>query len=354
VSVADDAVAALVDLAYERGHVIDDAWARSLYARHGYAKACEHVVLPAQLVDVCATALRRPLSYEAASRLLAEAEGDLAAACRLISSRTTPLAIEHTRITPSALRAFAAEYGLRLSTSSAQRYASDSTRDPRERVRRLGRIRDAGIRGGMRIDLRSAAARLAGADGDDDVAVRRIERRVRRRQLMGARLCSVRHRTGSRSQRVDAAARCACRRCQHMLLHELEGNARTIVRRRHWRVDADLRQDAALALVEALLDWHEGTGFQAFYGAVLAHRLDGELRKALDEEHGNGVRPLSLDASRQSADGRVRTWADHIPGYSVDPVDIIIARDEARAKRLARREEIERVLALYEATRSLA
>lgn len=354
-SAADEAdpVAALVDRAYECGHVIDRAHARSLYVRHGYAEACEQVVLPTRLVDLAATELRRECSLEAASRMLAEVGGDFAAACRLMRSRTASSASGHPRITPSELCAFAAEHGLRLSSSSAQRYASDATRDPCERVRRLGRIRDAGTRRGMRIDLRSAATRLAGADGDEDVAIGRIEHRARRRRLIGARLCRVRHRTGSRSHRVDAAARCACSRCEHFLLHELERYTHAIVRRRHRRVDADREQDAAIALVEALLDWHEGSGFQAFYGGVLAHRLDDELRRALDEAHGNGVRPLSLDAPRSSAGGSLRTWADHLPGYSIDPPEAVIIREEARAKRSARLQEIERVLALYEAMRSL-
>ncbi|HZV74797.1 MAG TPA: hypothetical protein VFF79_13870 [Conexibacter sp.] len=355
-SVADEAdpVAALVDRAYECGHVIDHARARSLYVRFGYAKAREHVVLPSRLADLAATELRRELSVEAASGMLAEVGGDFAAACRLMSSRTAPSAIGHRRITPSELRTFAAEYGLRLSASSAQRYSSDSTRDPCERVRSLGRIRDVGSRRGMRIDLRSAATRLAGADGDEGVAVGRIERRARRRRLIGARLCRVRHRTGSRGHRVDAAARCACSRCEHFLLHELERYTHGIVRRRYTRVDADREQDAACALVEALLDWHEGSGFQAFYGAVLAHRLDGELRRALDEAHGNGDHPLSLDAPRSSAGGRLRTWADHIPGYSIDPLEAVILKEEAWAARSARLQEIERILALYEAMKSLA
>jgi len=343
-----DPVAALVDLANECGHVIGRARARSLYDRFGYAKAREHVVLPARLVDLAATELGRELSFDAASHLLAEARGDFNAACRLMPSRTAMSAVGRPRITPSELRAFADEHGIRLGASSAQRYVSDPTRDPRERVRSLGRIRDAGSRHGMRVDLRRAAARLAGADGDEDMALGRIEHRARRRRLLNARLCRVTNRTGSPARRIDVAAWCACSGCYQRLDEELAAYTSAILRKRHRRISDELRQDAAVALLHALLDWRGGPGFKRYYGGVLAHAVDGALRQARREEDENGDRPLSLDAPRRSIDGRLRTWVDHLPGHSIDPFDWCALKEQALLKRRSRREEIERVLLLYE------
>ena len=349
-SVADEAdpVAALVDLAYERGHVIGRARARSLYDRFGYAKAREHVVLPARLVDLAATELRRELSFDAASRLFAEVRGDFTEACRLMPSRTEKSAVGRPRITPSELRAFADEHGIALGASSAQRYASDPTRDPRERVRSLGRIRDAGSRHGMHDDLRRAAARLAGADGDEDMALGRIEHRARRRRLLNARLCRVTNRTGSPSHLVDVAAWCGCSGCYQQLDELLSAYAHGIARRRHWRVDADFEQIACESLLHALFDWQGGSGFKQYYGGVLAHRLDGDLRRALSEARGNGDRPLSLDAPWVSCHERWGTWVDRIPGHSVDPLDIVLLKERKFEARRSRRLEIERVLLLYE------
>jgi hypothetical protein len=349
-----DPVAALVDLAYERGHAIGRPRARSLYDRFGYTKAREHVVLPARLVDLAATELRRELSFDAASGLLAEARGDFTAACRLMPSRTATAALGRPRITPGELRAFADEHGIRLGASSAQRYASDSTRDPRERVRSLGRIRDAGSRHGMRVDLRRAAARLAGADGDEAMAIGRIEHRARRRRLLDARLCRVTNRTGAPSHRIDVAAWCGCSGCYQQLGELLSAYTRGISRRRHWHVDADLEQIACEALLHALLDWRGGSGFKQYYGGVLAHRLDGDLRRALSEARGNGDRPLSLDAPRMGCSERGGTWVDHIPGHSVDPLDIVLLKEQVLAGRRSRRRDIERVLLLYETMKRFA
>ncbi|MFL5818886.1 MAG: hypothetical protein ACJ76L_14985 [Conexibacter sp.] len=355
-SVVDEAdpVAALVHLAYECGHVIGRARARSLYNRFGYAKAREHVVLPARLVDLAATELRRELSFDAASRLLAEARGDFTAACRLMPSRTATSAVGRPRITPSELRAFADEHGIRLGASSAQRYASDPTRDPRERVRSLGRIRDAGSRHGIRVDVRRAAARLAGADDDEDVALGRIEHRAHRRQLLNARLCRVTNRTGSSTHRIDVAAWCGCSGCYQQLGELLSAYARGIARRRHCRVDADLEQIACEALLHALLDWQGRSGFKQYYGGVLAHRLDGDLRRALSEARGSGDRPLSLDAPRMGRSERGGTWVDRIPGHSVNPIDIVLLRERELERRRSRRREIERVLLLYETMKRFA
>lgn len=349
-----DPVGDLVALAYERGHALDRRRAQALYDRFGYAQACEHVVMPARLVDLAATELRRRLSFDAACRLFTEAQGDFVAACRLMPSRTAAAAGGRPRMTPSELRSLAAEHGLRLSNSSARRYASDSSREPRDRIRSLGQIRDAGSRNGVRVNLRSAASRLAAAESDVELAVGRIERRARRTRLLNARLCRVRSRTGSSSYRVDVAAWCACSGCYQRLGDELAAYSVGVVRRRHQRMDDDLRQVAAIALLDALFDWQGGSGFKRYYGGVLARRVDGTLRRELAEVDEHGRAPLSLDAPPRSAERLHSTWVDRLPAHSIDPLDRYLLKERVVLRRRARRHEIERVLLLYEVGKPFA
>jgi hypothetical protein len=350
------AIASVIELAEEHGHLLDPDHASELFGRLGFDGACEQVVLAERLRGVAALELRERLPIRDAYRLLAATRRDFDAACVRLRAEAEARRRRRVRVEADTLLDLAAEQGTPVSRRTARRLASRHAHDAPEYLRGLGRVRDAASRSGMRIDAASAALRITAAEGDAQLAIERLDQRARNRRLMEAKYCRAPYRSGSRDVRIDRAARCKCRGCFYKLWEELEPYTNTLIerhRRRHCRdrdrfeVLDDLRGTARQMLYEACLGWSCNDGFATFYGTVLTNALNSALRVELAEIRGGGARPASLEAPLFYDGLRPVTLADRVPDRSIDPLTILLAKERLEEMDRSRRYEIEEIEQLY-------
>lgn len=169
-------------------------------------------------------------------------------------------------------------------------------------------------------------------------------------------MCSIATTRASCSGALASTGRASKWCCFYRLWEELEPYTATAIerhRRRYCRdrdrreARDDLRAIARLMLYEACLSWSHDRGFTAFYGTVLANALASSLRVELAEKRGGGVRPCRLDAPAFYDGLRSVTLADRVADRSVDPLEIVLAKERLEDMERSRRYEIEEIEQLY-------